>query len=233
MSQIELTEAQQCLVDAGKVLMIGKHSEEIPESERNMIWRGFAGNFGNKGLACTMLRDDGIVLIITEGDVSREVLRHEFIHAAQCHASPETMKSALDAAIQVGQLLVSAIRAKLTANPECEKGHRDLAMAEQQWKMQADGSATVAAFPVFQFYQDLYPTNETAELASEILGFDYPRGAYAAMTACLAAECGYEIDPMSDLARELVAYTFEHLEHEIIDELMAEAGQSPDTQLRM
>lgn len=74
MSHIELTTAQQRLVDTGRVLMVDKHSDEIPESQRNTIWRGFAGNFGNKGLACTMLRDDGIVLIITEGDVSRDAI---------------------------------------------------------------------------------------------------------------------------------------------------------------
>lgn len=38
---------------------------------------------------------------------------------------------------------------------------------------------------------------------------------------------------MSDLARELVAYTFEHLDHKIIDDIMSEAGQSLDIQRRM
>jgi hypothetical protein len=233
LSQIELTEAQQRLIDTGKVIFVDKHSDEIPESERNMIRRGLAGNFGSSGLACTLLRDDGIVLIVTEGELNQHILRHEFIHAAQCHASPETMKSALDAAIQIGRPLVSAIRAKLLSNPECENAHRDLAITQNQWEMQAVGKATVEAFVVFQFYQDLYPTKETSKMASGILGFDYPRGAYAAMTACLAAECDYEIDPMSDLAREIVAYTFEHMEHEIIDDMLAEAGQLLDTQRRM
>ncbi|MNL76644.1 hypothetical protein D3C87_2026420 [compost metagenome] len=43
------------------------------------------------------------------------------------------------------------------------------------------------------------------------------------MTACICKEVGYNIDPFSDFARELVAYTFEVLEADVVDDLMLEA----------
>ncbi|NTF18151.1 hypothetical protein G6L37_07010 [Agrobacterium rubi] len=226
MNQLDLTTEQHRLVDTGRVLLVDKRSEEIPESERNAVWRGFGGNFGNKGLACTILRDDGIVLIVTEGDVEPEVMRHEFIHAAQCFASEEVMQTALDTAAAVGEALVVALREVVAAHPELEHSHRDLSRTEAQWRMQAAGSAIVAPFPTFQLYQDLYPTKETAAIATEVLGFDYKQGAYAAMTAFIARESGYKVDPASSLGRELVAYTFEQLDHDAIDALMSNGAAS-------
>lgn len=233
MGQQSLTETQQRLLDTGKVLLVGKHSEDIPEGERDAILRGFAGNYGNRGLACTTLRDDGIVLIVTEGDVEPSVLRHEFIHAAQCNVSIETMQSALDAVITVGEPLVAAIRERMRAIPECRNDHRDLEVTERQWDMQVNGTSVLDAFVSFQFFQDLYPTKETISIAYEAIGLGYNHGVYAAMTAYLAVERGFTIDPLSDLARELVAYTFEQLDHEIIDEMMEEACRSFENNVRM
>ena len=203
----ELTDLQQCLVDTDHVLLVDKNSNEIPLSQRQTVLRGFAGSFGSKGLACTLLRDDGLVLIITEGDVSESTLRHEFIHAAQCFAGPEAMSACLDAAIEVGRSLVVAIRAAVSRNPEVRSAHRDLHTTETLWHNHAAGKGLRPDIIDFQFFQDLYPTKETAVLAAETLGFDYPNGAYAALTAYICAENGYRIDVFSDFARELVAWT--------------------------
>lgn len=218
----ELTDLQQRLVDTDQVILVGKTSEEIPENKRHMISRGFAGSFGSKGLACTLLRDDGRVLIVTEGELSASSLRHEFIHAAQCFAGAEGMSSCLDAAAEVGRPLVEAIRVAVSRNPE-SRDHRDLETTAKLWRNHADGKGLSPNIVDFEFFQDLYPTKETSALAADVLGFDYPRGAYAALTACICKEVGYPIDPFSDFARELVAYTFEMLEADVVDDLMLEA----------
>ncbi|MBY3158381.1 hypothetical protein HFO56_39470 [Rhizobium laguerreae] len=49
------------------------------------------------------------------------------------------------------------------------------------------------------------------------------------MTAYLCAEAGHQIDPFSDFARELVAYTFEMLDAEVVDDLMMEAIETLET----
>jgi hypothetical protein len=220
---VELTDLQQRLVDTGHVLLVSKTSVEIPEKDRLMVSRGFAGSFGNKGVACTILRDDGRVVIVTEGDIAASVLRHEFIHAAQCFAGEEAMGACLAAAADVGRPLVEAIHRSIGQNPETRKGHRDLETTEALWRNHAAGKALSPDLIDFAFFQDLYPTKETAALAVSVLGFDYPRGAYAALTAHVCAEAGYHVDPRSDLAREIVAYTFEMLDAGVVDDLMVEA----------
>lgn len=222
---LALTEFQQRLIDTGQVMLVGKHSPEIAEQDRKMVILGFAGNFGNQGLACTILRDDGKVLIVTDGDVSALTLRHEFIHAAQCFADEEVMADCLVAASEIGGPLVAAVRSALKATPAMARDYRDVDTTERLWRTHAAGEGLSPDLIDFQFYQDLYPTKATAALAAQVLGFDYPRGAYAAMTACLCAEVGYTIDPQSDFAREIVAYTFEALDSSFIDELMASAVQ--------
>ncbi|MBY3433710.1 hypothetical protein HFN89_06055 [Rhizobium laguerreae] len=228
----ELTDLQQRLVDSGYVMLVGKKSDEIAEKDRQMILRGFAGTFGNKGLACTILRDDGHVLIVNEGDISASSLRHEFIHAAQCFAGHDVMASCLAAAVEVGRPLVEAIRASVAEKEDTNRDHRDLETTEKLWRNHVAGKNVSPDFVDFQFFQDLYPTKETAALAAEILGFDYPRGAYAAMTAYLCAEVGHQIDPYSDFAREIVAYTFEMRESDVVDELMVDAADNLDAKLR-
>ncbi len=219
-----LTDLQRRLVDTDYVLLVDKNSEEIPASQRQMVLRGFGGSFGSKGLACTLLRDDGRVLIITEGDVSASTLRHEFIHAAQCFAGPEAMAACLDAATEVGRSLAVAIRAAVSRNPAAQSAHRDLQTTETLWRNHAAGKGLSPDIIDFQFFQDLYPTKATADLAAEVLGFDYPKGAYAALTAFVCAESGYRIDVYSDFARELVAYTFEMLDSELVDDLLIEVA---------
>ncbi|MBY3158380.1 hypothetical protein HFO56_39465 [Rhizobium laguerreae] len=176
---IVLTDLQQRLVDSGYVMLVGKISDEIPEKDRQMILRGFAETFGSKGLACTILRDDGHVVIVNEGEISANSLHHEFIHAAQCFAGREAMASCLAAAIEVGRPLVEAIRASVVKKEGTNRDHRDLETTEKLWRNHVAGKNVSPDFVDFQFFQDLYPTKETAALASEVLGFDYPRGAYA------------------------------------------------------
>jgi hypothetical protein len=50
----------------------------------------------------------------------------------------------------------------------------------------------------FHFYQDLCQTKETAALALEVIGLDFARGAYAALTAHVCRSVGHIIDPQSD-----------------------------------
>lgn len=134
------------------------------------------------------------------------------------------MSACLDATIKVGRSLAVAIRAAVSQNPEAQRGHRDLQTTETLWRNHAAGEGLSPDIVDFQFFQDLYPTKETAALAVEVLGFDYPKGAYAALTAFVCAESGYRIDVFSDFARELVAYTFEMLNSELVDDLLIEAA---------
>jgi hypothetical protein len=152
--------------------------------------------------------------------------RKGFIHTAQCFAGTEVMASGLAAATEIGRPLVEAIRAGVAQKPEANHYHRDLETTEKLWRNHAAGKGLSPDIIDFQFFQDLYPTKETAALATEVLGFDYPRGAYAAMTAALCAEAGYQIDPFSDFAREIVAYTFEMKGDDVVDDLMAEAADN-------
>jgi hypothetical protein len=220
---LELTDIQQRIVDTGYVMLVGKTSEEIPEKDRNMIFRGFAGTFGSKGLACTLLRDDGYVLIVNEGELSAGEIRHEFIHAAQCFAGHDVMTSCLSAAVEVGRPLVEAIRASIAEKDDSNRDHRDLQVTEKLWRTHAAGENVSPDFIDFQFFQDLYPTKETAALTADI-GFDYPKGVFAAMTAYLCKEAGHQIEPLSDFAREIVAYTFETKQSAVVDDLMEEAA---------
>jgi hypothetical protein len=230
---IELTDLQQRLADSGCVMLVGKTSDEIPEKDRQMIFRGFAGTFGSRGLACTILRDDGHVLIVNEGELPESAVRHEFIHAAQCFAGQEVMASCLAAATEIGRTLVEAVRASVAQKDDTNRDHRDLETTEKLWQNHAAGKNVSPDFIDFQFFQDLYPTKETAALAAEVLGFDYPRGAYAAMTAYLCAEAGHQIDPFSDFAREIVAYTFEKKDADVVDDLMAEAADNIEAKASM
>jgi hypothetical protein len=221
---LSLTLHQNRLVDTGRVEIVDKTTGQIPDHRRSAILRGFGGNFSNKGLACTLLREDGKVLIVVDGDVTSALLRHEFIHAAQCFAGEETMASCLAEAVAKGSLLAEAIRRAVAVGPELAHAHRDYVRTVDLWRSHANGSACSTPMVDFEFYQDLFPTAATAALAADVLGFDYSRGAYAALTASICAEVGITIDPSSDMAREIVAYAFEALEADVIDDLLEEAS---------
>lgn len=138
--------------------------------------------------------------------------------------SAEAMSACLDAAIEVGRPLAIAMREAASKSPEAQSAHRDLHTTETLWRNHAAGKGLSPDIIDFQFFQDLYPTKATAALAAQVLGFDYPRGAYAALTAFVCAESGYRIDVFSDFARELVAYTFEMRDSELVDDLLIEAA---------
>jgi hypothetical protein len=222
--EIQLTDHQQRLLASGMVILADKKSGEIPEEMRPSILRGFGGNFGNKGLACTFLRDDGKVVIVIDGEVSPSLLRHEFIHAAQCFAGEDVMTDCLAAATKQGALIANVIEHVISRDPSLAHQHRDYERTVALWRSHADGSGCSAPMVDFEFYQDLYPTVATASLVSEVLNLHHPRGAYAALTARICSQVGFALEPLSDMAREIVAYTFETIESAVIDELMNEAS---------
>ncbi|TLX15768.1 hypothetical protein [Rhizobium sp. MHM7A] len=61
---------------------------------------------------------------------------------------------------------------------------------------------------ISSFSKGCRPTKDTAALAAS-LGFIDPCGVYASLTAYLMREANKHVDPMSDLAREIVAYAFQ------------------------
>lgn len=91
------------------------------------------------------------------------------------------------------------------------------------WNVISENRGVMGDFETFSFFQTLYPTKETAELAADTVGHISETGIYAAMTAAICRRVGKVIDPQSDLAREIVAYSFECREDKVIEELMASA----------
>lgn len=220
-----LTNEQQDMVDTGLVFMVGPDSSEIPEKDRAMVRRGFAGALGTKGVAVTIQRDDGSVVIVTNGPTEPEFVRHEFIHAAQCFAPQDVMASALEAAVENGRSIAEAIEAAVMTSPELEEtDHRDLFKLRKTWEIAKanEGAPITSDFVLFEMMQAYYPTKETAALV-ERLGFVDPGGVYAAMTAYLMHSVDKRVDPLSDLAREIVAYAFQVHPSPSIDRLFETA----------
>lgn len=222
-----LNPQEENLLRAGMTLLVDPTSNEIPENERRGVARGFSGQGfeTRQGLACTIARDDNVTLIVSKGLLERQTIRHEFIHCAQVYASEETMSASLSAAEAIGAQIVSAVRAAVAADPELEtKGHRDLLRMTTAWKFTKEQGAKAVPPPhaLFDDLHSYYPSPATREL-SVTLGFPDPDTVYAAMTAAILKEIGFIIDPLSDLAREIVAYTFQSVEHTAIDTLFENA----------
>lgn len=119
----QFTPYQQALLNTGRVLLVSKESEEIPEAERRAVLRGFA--IGG-GVAVTIDRQDNTLLIVTDGPVGRSVWQHEFIHCAQFFAGSGSMENALSEAANIGRRIVGRIQAVISVAPEAEQGgHRD------------------------------------------------------------------------------------------------------------
>jgi len=213
------------LVANGRLMFVRPDSGEIPEGERDAIRRGFAGHFGSQGLACTLLRDDGAVLLITPGDVDAGILRHELIHVAQCFADPSAQEAALARASEIGAEIVAAIGRAAEAEAEPEKAnraHRDFYKSMVAWR-NCHQTAFMEPAALFGMYQSYYPTPETAELGAA-MGLSAKEGVYAAMTAYMAGLAGIAIDPLDRLGREIVAYTFQEAEDRVIDALFLSAA---------
>jgi len=218
---------EQKLLDAGMTFLVDPTSAEIPESERDAVRRGFGrqGFSTMKGLACTIARADQVTLIVTNGPLERQTIRHEFIHCAQVYASQETMSACLEAAEALGRQIISAVREAIAIDSTKEsKGHRDLLRITTAWEFTKE-QGTNAAPPPNALFDDLssyYPTPDTGSLAAS-LGLTDPEGVYAAMTAAVLQEVGFAIEPDCDLAREIVAYTFQSLIHSSVDDLFTDA----------
>ncbi len=224
---MNLNPQEESLFRAGMTLLVDPTSDEIPETERRGVARGFGGlGFETRqGLACTIARDDNVTLIVTKGPLERQTIRHEFIHCAQVYASEETMKSCLAAAETIGGQIIAAVRLAVAADPELEtKGHRDLLRMTTAWRFTKE-QGTKAVPPPHALFDDLhsyYPSPATRELSLS-LGFPDPDTVYAAMTAAILREIGFDIEPTSDLGREIVAYTFQSVEHPTINTLFENA----------
>lgn len=230
---MELNSQEQQLLNAGMTFLVDPTSVEIPEAERNAILRGFGGQgFSTvQGLACTLARDDQVTLIVTNGPLERETIRHEFIHCAQVYASQETMSACLAAAEAIGRQIVVAVRGAIEIDPTLEtKGHRDLLRLTTAWQFVKEQGANAVPPPhaLFDDLHSYYPTPDTRSLSAS-LGFGDPDCVYAAMTAAILKEIDFSIEPTSDLAREIVAHAFQATEHASVDSLFAEATERAET----
>lgn len=156
--------------------IVGPFSLKIPEKDRSQ-------------------RDDGSVVIVTNGPTEPEFVRHETIHAAQCFASEDAMASALEAAVKNGRSIAEIVDTTVAVNPALASGHRDLFKLRKTWEIaKATESAPIASdFVIFEMMQAYYPTKETAALVAP-LGFIEPGGVYASMTAYLMREVGKHVD---------------------------------------
>lgn len=230
---MNLNSQEENLFRAGMTLLVDPNSSEIPENERRSVARGFGGHGFNtrQGLACTIARDDLVTLVVTNGPLERQTIRHEFIHCAQVYASKETMASCLAAAEGIGAQIITAVRSAIAADPELEaKGHRDLLRMTTAWRVTKDQGAKAVPPPhaLFDDLHSYYPSPATRELSAS-LGFSDPSSAYAAMTAAILKEIAFDVEPTSDLAREIVAYTFQSVEHGAIDTLFDTATIKAET----
>jgi hypothetical protein len=224
---MKLNLQEEKLLKAGMTLLVDPTSDEIPENERRGVTRGFGGQGFNtsQGLACTIERDDQVTLIVTNGPLERTTIRHEFIHCAQVYTSKETMSACLAAAEVIGGQIVAAVRAAIAADSELEaKGHRDLHRMTTAWQFTKEQGAKAVPPPhaLFDDLHSYYPSPATREL-SVTLGYPDTDSVYASMTAAILQEIGFDIEPTSDLAREIVAYTFQSVEHPAIDSLFKTA----------
>jgi hypothetical protein len=230
---MELNPQEQRLLNAGMTLLVDPMSTEIPEFERDAVLRGFSrqGFSTAQGLACTISRDDQVTLIVTKGPLERKTIRHEFIHCAQVYAAPETMAICLAAAETIGQKIIEAVCEAVEKDPTlATKGHRDLLRLKTAWQfVQEQGeSAVPPPHALFDELHSYYPASATRALSAS-LGFEDPDAVYAAMTAAILQEIGFIIEPGSELAREIVAYTFQAIEHKSIDIMFDDATLRAET----
>jgi hypothetical protein len=231
---MKLNSQEQKLLNAGMTFLVEPTSSEIPEIERDAVLRGFGGRGGfntMQGLACTIARDDHVTLIVTNGPLDGETARHEFIHCAQVYASLETMLACLAASEAIGHQIIAAVRKAVKTNPPLETaGHRDLGRITTAWQFLKEQGANAVPPPhaLFEVLHSYYPTPDTHSLAAS-LGVGDPDSVYAAMTAAILNEIDFAIEPGSDLAREIVAYTFQATEHTAVDTLFADATDRAET----
>jgi hypothetical protein len=222
-----LAQQEQDLLNAGMTFLVDPASPEIPEIERDAVRKGFGGQGLNttQGLACTIGREDQVTLIVTRGPIERQTMRHEFIHCAQVYASPETMAACLEAVENIGREIIIAVRKEITTDPTlATKEHRDLLRITTAWEFTKEQGSSAIPPPdaLFDSLRIYYPSPGTRELAAS-LGFVDPDTVYAAITATVLKDIEFTIDPSSDLAREIVAYAFQSVEHSSIDNLFIDA----------
>lgn len=141
------------------------------------------------------------------------------------------MSACLAAAESIGRTIVAAVREAIEINPPLEtKGHRDLLRMTTAWQFVKEQGANAVPPPdaLFDDLHSYYPTPNTRSLAA-LLGIDDSESVYAAMTAAILKEIDFSIEPISDLAREIVAYTFQATEHTSVDSLFTEATERAET----
>lgn len=231
---MNLSPLLQKFLDTGVVLMVDPSSDEIPEKERTAVTRGFyagAGSFtSSKGIACTIDREDGTLLIVTAGPISDEDMKHELIHCAQTLADPATMQSCLNSAAELGSELNTLVRDVVAGNESLSASdHRDYYRMRNAWQF-SKGQGVRPVPPDLHQFDDLrayYPTPQTQALAAAV-GVTDKESVYAAMSADIIREVGKELDPMSDTAREIVAYTFQAFESPAIDKLFEVAIENAE-----
>jgi hypothetical protein len=221
---VNLAPLLQKFLETGLILVVDPKSDEIPEKERADVARGFygGGSFSStKGIACTIDREDGTLLIVTAGSITDEDMKHELIHCAQTLADPAMMQTCLNAAADLGAQVNSLIRNAVAGNESLSEGdHRDYYRTRNAWQFSNSQGAKPVP-PDLHLFDDLrtyYPTPQTQALATTV-GLTNKESVYAAMSAGIMREVAKEIDPMSDTAREIVAYTFQASESPVIDQL--------------
>lgn len=224
-----LSTQEQALLDAGMTYLVDPRSDEIPARDREMIARGFSTSTFKTdiGLACTIARDDMITLVVTDGPVDSKTIRHELIHCAQVYAPAEAMDDCFTAAAETGHNILAKVRGEIAKHPEAATGqYRDVLRIATAWEFTiAQGDAAIPpAHAMFDQLSAYYPTKATQELAATV-GQTDKDSVYAAMTAAILDELDFKPDPTSDLAREIVAYTFQSADSPSVDRLFSQATE--------
>jgi hypothetical protein len=190
------------LVESGNTLVADFMSPGVPDdiATRFRVQRSKSG-----GTACCTRFDDGQVMVILDiGPVDEANLRHEMIHAAQCLEDADAMQETMRSVAEEGRMLREAI---LASDPSKD----DLRCLDWLAKACATAATRPAGsgepFGSFEMALMLYPTNGIRKVAADF-GISGKRSAAATLFTGAASENGLGIEPLSDMAREIVAYRF-------------------------
>ncbi|WP_199028904.1 putative molybdenum carrier protein [Ralstonia sp. ASV6] len=207
-------------VAEGSVRLVPPESAELsPEIVAHFRERG-----DDKITGVTFLKEGQQVVLAFSGRGARDepTVRHEAIHVAQIWAGTDVMEQALHAAARRGEAIAGAVAASGGLPPQREDELWWIPSAMRRaYQDGRDG-----ALGALKLAMMIYPRQGVSGVAKE-LGFSDREGVVAALCAHYLLETGFS-DWQSDIARELVAYTFQSHSDPVVDALLESAdGRRP------
>ena len=210
-----LPEVGRRMVADGAVRIVEADSEELtPEIRTRMRQRGL-----DKVMGVTLLQDNGDVLVAfsARGVEDPAAVLHEFIHVAQIWADDGAMERALRAAAERGGRIAAALAAAGALPPQRED---ELFWIPSAFRRALENGVE-RAMGALDLALTVYPKPNVAGIAHS-MGYRDREGVVAALSAHFLVESGFQ-DWKADIARELVAYTFQADTDPVVEELFVSA----------